>query len=87
MAVTYPRDMRARADQDGKTLASFDSEADGCRVTSQGPATEAQARFALWCGVACSTLSERQLNDIRRDLKKRVERANRRRRSKEVSGG
>lgn len=87
MPISYPKDMRERAKQDGKTLVSFDSETDGCRFTHQGPANESQARFALWCGIACSTLSERQLNEIRRDLKEKIERASRRRRSQEVCGG
>lgn len=79
MSVSYPRDMRERAKQDGKTLASVDTDIDGCRFTTQGPATKQQARFLLWMGIASTILSEHQLDTLRRDVKKKIDRKNQKR--------
>ena len=73
--VGYSKEMRERASANGKTLGSVDCEIDGCRHTSQGPTTEAQAAFLLSVSVALFCLDDEGVKALTRSVKTRVKKS------------
>ena len=73
--VSYPREMRARAELEEKGLATIDViDADGARSTTQGPAGETEIKFLRWAAVWVMRRDEVPLPDLERMLKSRLKR-------------
>lgn len=72
--VSYPKDLRERAEKDGKKLVTVDADVHGCRHTLQSLATPVEAGFIVWASMAMRSLPEARLKELATSLRIEIER-------------